>query len=554
MERFTQQRLPEGLKVSIKTDLFDKGLLETLRSRNDIGFLIMPETTEQEGTVELYYDLSGMTSLSEASSGQSDEIFFQTLERLIDHILSLPEYGLDAGRIMITADRVMLSCGEVKLICLCTQSDAREKQNASRVIIQQIGQLSADRKGMEELNNLLANPYCSLQAVQGRLKKMNESRHSPTDEPAVLSAGSNSPKEEAPVSDSIQAVSSEQPVFTPMNTKSGPEQRSPLFVPMFGESFHQTAPQDVSEPAVLKQVSAPSISQSIHVGINEETIVEETPDFRNVNQNGVNKANVTDFTPPLTYQTAGPDEMTVVDDPDASMGQQNTNPPSISEEKGKKTDKEKNTDQNGEPTQRKPKEEPDVYRPRTYEELKSFFWQNVIKLAGIAAGAAFLGIIAGAFLGNAALIVIILITAVLITFLFSRGYLSLSWPKKPAAGETPPAAPDVSDVFTVRLRLISQNLPTRQEVIIRQNDQIIGSDPNVCRVPVKQRGISRRHCKISCVRTSGHEEYYITDLGSKNGTNLNGERMEPNVAYPLKLGDHVTLAGVYDFRVGSDAY
>ena len=62
--------------------------------------------------------------------------------------------------------------------------------------------------------------------------------------------------------------------------------------------------------------------------------------------------------------------------------------------------------------------------------------------------------------------------------------------------------------------------------------------------------LSRFHARI----TFRDGAWYAEDLGSTNGTTLNGERLEPNKPYPLKLGDHVVLAGKYDFKISSDAY
>ncbi len=589
MERFEQQRTPDGLAVKMKQELFDRNLSENLKARKDIGFLLFPEATEQGEIIELRYNLSGMTSVNEAADSMTDEAFLRSLETLTDCLLSLPEYGLDIGQIMTAMDRVMLSEGDVKLICLCTQPDAREKANATRSVLLQIKQLAAERQGLEELNSLLANPYCSVQAIQGRLRKMNEAQpatstsqvnpvsqvpvESPVKapqagvqpevpQPAAFNPvhSADQPATSAPASD--QPAFSNQPVFTPMNGGNPFSQASAPFVPMSGPAVPQPAqpaPRTTAEPVMSEPSPQLRMDSSIHFGINEQTMVEETPGFGSIGPGSANEATVAEFPSPSSYQASSPDEMTVVEGQQPAAGRRDMNAPTPSGTEGgnpeREEKKEKDRKSKPEKPEKKKKAKPEpARRPQTYEERKSFFWQNMIKLAGIVAVAVFLGIIAGAFLSSAALIVVILLAAVLITFLLSRGYLTLSWPKKPEPGKTPPTAPDVEDVFTVRLRLISQNLATRQEVIIRENDQIIGSDPNVCRVPVNQRGVSRRHCKISCVRTSGHEEYFITDLDSKNGTHLNGEKMEPNVAYPLKLGDHVILAGKYDFRVGSDAY
>jgi predicted component of type VI protein secretion system len=45
--------------------------------------------------------------------------------------------------------------------------------------------------------------------------------------------------------------------------------------------------------------------------------------------------------------------------------------------------------------------------------------------------------------------------------------------------------------------------------------------------------VSRRHARI----TRGRGGYFITDLGSSNGTTLNGYELLPNRAYRLRNGD-----------------
>jgi len=45
--------------------------------------------------------------------------------------------------------------------------------------------------------------------------------------------------------------------------------------------------------------------------------------------------------------------------------------------------------------------------------------------------------------------------------------------------------------------------------------------------------VSRRHARI----TRGRGGYFITDLGSSNGTTLNGQTLLPNRAYRLRNGD-----------------
>jgi pSer/pThr/pTyr-binding forkhead associated (FHA) protein len=49
--------------------------------------------------------------------------------------------------------------------------------------------------------------------------------------------------------------------------------------------------------------------------------------------------------------------------------------------------------------------------------------------------------------------------------------------------------------------------------------------------------VSRRHARI----TKGEAGYYITDLGSSNGTTVNGQSLLPNRAYLLRNGDRIKV-------------
>lgn len=50
-------------------------------------------------------------------------------------------------------------------------------------------------------------------------------------------------------------------------------------------------------------------------------------------------------------------------------------------------------------------------------------------------------------------------------------------------------------------------------------------------------GVSRLHSALKI----NNQRVFITDLGSSNGTRVNGQKIMPNVDYPLNHGDVVTL-------------
>ena len=57
-------------------------------------------------------------------------------------------------------------------------------------------------------------------------------------------------------------------------------------------------------------------------------------------------------------------------------------------------------------------------------------------------------------------------------------------------------------------------------------------------IGVPDPGISRRHARLL---RDGDGALTLVDLGSTNGTRLNGADVEPNVATPLQDGDALTL-------------
>lgn len=82
-------------------------------------------------------------------------------------------------------------------------------------------------------------------------------------------------------------------------------------------------------------------------------------------------------------------------------------------------------------------------------------------------------------------------------------------------------------------------LPERKEFTLGRasSDQPIIPDVDLTPYNAYKSGVSRLHATI---RLAG-EKITIVDLGSANGTQLNGEKIEPNVPYELMHGDVVKL-------------
>lgn len=65
---------------------------------------------------------------------------------------------------------------------------------------------------------------------------------------------------------------------------------------------------------------------------------------------------------------------------------------------------------------------------------------------------------------------------------------------------------------------------------------IIGRSPD-CDIVMSQAEVSGRHCRLS----RNKEVWTIEDLGSSNGTSVNGRRLAPNTPTPINQGESITL-------------
>lgn len=82
----------------------------------------------------------------------------------------------------------------------------------------------------------------------------------------------------------------------------------------------------------------------------------------------------------------------------------------------------------------------------------------------------------------------------------------------------------------------------QDRLILGRDDPPSGYVPEVNLAPygAGDQGVSRRHLAI--IR---HDNIlYIEDLGSRNGSKLNGEALKPEEEYPLNDGDMLMLGGL----------
>ena len=84
-----------------------------------------------------------------------------------------------------------------------------------------------------------------------------------------------------------------------------------------------------------------------------------------------------------------------------------------------------------------------------------------------------------------------------------------------------------------------QGQSTSIKKITIRHDIVIGRGSD-CNLKLVAPLISRRHCFLRIKETSAS----ITDLGSSNGTFINGQQLEPNRRYKLKEGMKLTIGGV----------
>lgn len=96
-----------------------------------------------------------------------------------------------------------------------------------------------------------------------------------------------------------------------------------------------------------------------------------------------------------------------------------------------------------------------------------------------------------------------------------------------------------------KLRLVTMNAPVRVSIEVNKDNFIIGKNASsVDGVVSFNKMISRVHCKVN----KSNCNYSITDMGSANGTFVNGKKLSPNTSCEIRNGDIVRLANS-DFQV-----
>jgi pSer/pThr/pTyr-binding forkhead associated (FHA) protein len=87
------------------------------------------------------------------------------------------------------------------------------------------------------------------------------------------------------------------------------------------------------------------------------------------------------------------------------------------------------------------------------------------------------------------------------------------------------------------------NLPAKGHAFrLQPGKNIIGRlpDPDIT-IVVPAVTVSRRHAQVELLRAGCWE---LEDLGSRNGTQVNGQKLQPHSLTPLNEGDRIQLGGV----------
>jgi len=90
--------------------------------------------------------------------------------------------------------------------------------------------------------------------------------------------------------------------------------------------------------------------------------------------------------------------------------------------------------------------------------------------------------------------------------------------------------------------IIPRPHPPGGEAVLGRLDATRGVFPDVDLTPDGglEGGVSRRHARVHQQKS----QFFIEDLGSANGTFLNGQRLTPYLPHPLRDGDEVQLGRV----------
>ena len=91
---------------------------------------------------------------------------------------------------------------------------------------------------------------------------------------------------------------------------------------------------------------------------------------------------------------------------------------------------------------------------------------------------------------------------------------------------------------TAMLLMVEGSSPGKR-VFLEKPELLIGRDER-CDLVIPDRRVSRHHARISLEG----DGYILTDLGSRNGTFVNGVRLVAGRAFPVVAGDSVVFGTI----------
>ena len=113
-------------------------------------------------------------------------------------------------------------------------------------------------------------------------------------------------------------------------------------------------------------------------------------------------------------------------------------------------------------------------------------------------------------------------------------------------GATSPLADQSVESIVIRLSILESGrqieFPLTKEITFGRLDAASATFPDIDLTPDSglEKGVSRRHAKI----TRKGNDLYLEDLGSVNGTFLNGKRLTPYLPHALKDRDEIRLSRI----------
>jgi hypothetical protein len=118
----------------------------------------------------------------------------------------------------------------------------------------------------------------------------------------------------------------------------------------------------------------------------------------------------------------------------------------------------------------------------------------------------------------------------------SQDQVAMSAPEMPAPEKPPPPSAMAPQKLT-HASGMDFHLSTSSETLVGRKDPVTGIHPDVDLTPVDtQRSTSRRHAKIY---RRGGKFFVCEEIGTMNGTFVNGERVETGVPVEIQPGDEV---------------